>query len=242
MRRLSDRFRHNLLLVLLALCGCAREPSLRSYVYTQLDDNAVVVSPPVHPPRSGNAFPYIPGNLTRPAAIIAADRGRFEAAEWQTGRFCPISAKAFLFSNAHYDGIGQDITYNYEFDPLVSLFGYADSERDRAIRDLKLSANDLKYIDRISIVIKNVKIFSIRSDLWRPRSAIPIAPGCARYRGLYPFQIARMYEADIEVDVESLHGAAVNVALLRAKILKQYVSRQQGRGVVIAVLPRPVAH
>lgn len=242
MRCLSGGFRHSLLLVLLALCGCAREPSLRSYVYTQLDDNAVVVSPPVHPPRSGNGFPYIPGNLTRPAAIIAADRARFEAAEWQTGRFCPISAKAFLFSNAHYDGIGQDITYDYEFNPLVPLFGYADSERGRAIRDLKLGANDLKYIDRIAIVIKNVKIFSIRGDLWRPRSSIPIEPGCARYRDLYPFQIARMYEADIDVEIESLHGAAVNVALLRAKILKQYVSRQQGRGVVIAVLPRPVAN
>jgi hypothetical protein len=242
MRCLSDRFRRGVLCALLALCGCAHEPSLRSYVYTQLDDNAVVVSPPVQPPRSGNAFPYIPGNLTRPAAISPADPGRFEAAAWQTGRFCPISAKAFLFSNAHYDGFGQDITYNYEFDPLVSLFGYADAERNRAIRDLRLSDNDLKYIDRISLVIKNVKIFTIRNDLWGPRASIPIASGCARYRNLYPFQIARMYEADIDVEIQSLHGAAVNVPLLRAKILKQYLSRQQGKGVVIAVLPRPLAN
>jgi hypothetical protein len=242
MQCLSDRCRRGLLLALLALCGCAQEPSLRSYVYTQLDDNAVVVSPPVRPPRSGNSFPYIPGNLTRPAAIVPADRWRFEAAAWQTGRFCPIDAKAFLFSNARYDGVGQDITYNYEFDPVVSFFGYADSERQRAIRDLQLNDNDLKYIDRISIVIKNVKIFTVRSDLWQPRSSIPIEPGCARYRNLYPFQIARMYEADIDVEIQSLHGAAVNVPLLRAKILKRYVSRRQGSGVVIAVLPRQVAN
>jgi len=242
MQCLSDRRRRGLLLALLALGGCAQEPSLRSYVYTQLDDNAVVVSPPVRPPRSGNAFPYIPGNLTRPAAIVPADRWRFEAAAWQTGRFCPIDAKAFLFSNARYDGVAQDITYNYEFNPLVPLFGYADSERSRAIRDLQLNDNDLKYIDRISIVIKNVKIFTVRSDLWQPRSSIPIDAGCARYRNLYPFQIARMYEADIDVEIQSLHGAAVNVPLLRAKILKQYVSRRQGSGVVIAVLPRQVAN
>jgi hypothetical protein len=239
---LSDVLRRGFLFALLGLCGCAQEPSLRSYVYTQLDDNAVVVSPPVHPPRSGNAFPYIPGNLTRPAAISRADPWRFEAAAWQTGRYCPISAKAFLFSNAHYDGVGQDITYNYEFDPLVSLFGYADSERNRAIRDLKLSDNDLKYIDRISIIIKNVRIFTVRSDLLAPRAAIPIDPGCARFRNLYPFQIARMYQADIDVEIQSLHGAAVNVPLLRTKILKQYLSREQGKGVVIAVLPRPLAN
>jgi hypothetical protein len=236
----SDGFRRGLLFALLILCGCAREPSLRSYVYTQLDASAVVVSPLVHPPSSGNAFPYSPGNLTRPARITPADPGRFEAATWYTGKFCPISAKAFLFSNAHYDGFGQDITYNYEFDPALPLFGYADAERNRAISDLQLSDNDLKYIDRISIVIKNVKIFTIRSDLRAPRAAIPIAPGCARF--LYPFQIARMYEADIDVQIQSLHGAAVNVPLLRAKILKQYMSRQQGKGVVIAVLPRPVAN
>lgn len=242
MQGLSDTFRRGLLSALLALCGCAQEPSLRSYVYTQLDDNAVVVSPSVHPPRSGNAFPYIPGNLTRPAAISPADPGRFEAAAWQTGRFCPISMKAFLFSNAHYDGVGHDITYDYEFNPLVALFGDAASERNRAIKDLKLSDNDLKYVDRISIAIKNVKIFTIRGDLWKPRPSIPIEPGCARYRDLYPFQIARMYEADIDVQVQSLHGAAVNVPLLRAKILKQFLSREQGKGVVIAVLPRPIAN
>jgi hypothetical protein len=242
MQCLSDGFRRGLLFALLALCGCAREPSLRSYVYTELDGSAVVVSPPVHPPKSGNAFPYIPGNLTRPTAITPADPGRFEAAAWQTGRFCPISANAFLFSDAHYDGFGQDITYNYEFDPLVSLFGYAASERHRAIRDLKLSDNDLKYVERISITVKNVKIFTIRSDLREPRAAIPIAPGCARYRNLYPFQVAKMYEADVDVEIQSLHGAAVNVPLLRAKILKQYMSRRQGKGVVIAVLPRPLAN
>jgi hypothetical protein len=215
---------------------------LRSYVYTQLDDNAVVVSPKVHPPTAGNYFPYIPGNLTRPAATTPADPGRFEAAEWNTGRFCPISAKAFQFSNLQYDGVGPDITYTYEFDPLGSILGFADFERNRAMRDLTLTENDLKYVDRISIVIKNVKIFTVRSDLLGPRLSIPVEPGCARYRNIYPFQIARMYEADIDVQIQSLHGVAANLALLRAKIMKQYSSREQGNGVVIAVLPRPVTN
>jgi hypothetical protein len=239
---LDDVLRRSLLFALLALCSCAQEPSLRSYVYTQLDDNAVVVSPRVHPPISSNSFPYIPGNLTRPAATTPADPARFEAAEWQTGRFCPISAKAFQFSNVQYDGVGHDVTYTYDFDPVGSIFGFADRERSRAIQDLKLSENDLKYIDRISIVIKNVKIYTVRGDLLGPRSAIPIDPGCARYRNVYPFQIARMYEADIDVQIQSLHGAAVNLALLRAKIMKQYSSREQGNGLVIAIVPRPVTN
>lgn len=242
MQCLSSVLPRSLLFALLLLCGCAQEPSLRSYVYTQLDDNAVVVSPKVHPPISGNYFPYIPGNLTRPAATTPADPGRFEAAEWNTGRFCPISAKAFQFSNLRYDGVGPDITYAYEFDPLGSILGFADFERNRAMRDLTLTENDLKYVDRISIVIKNVKIFTVRSDLLGPRMSIPIETGCARYRNIYPFQIARMYEADIDVQIQSLHGVAANLALLRAKIMKQYSSREQGNGVVIAVLPRPVTN
>jgi len=241
MQSLSDKFRCALLLALLALCGCAQQPSLRSYVYTQLDTNAVVVSPHVQPPPSGNAFPYIPGNLVQPAASSPADPGRFEAAAWSTGRYCPISVKAFLFSNAHYDGVGPDVTYNYELDPLASIFGFAESEKQRAMRDLNLSDNDLKYVDRIAIVIRNVRIFTVRSDLLTPPSSIPIDPGCARYRSVYPFQVARMYEADIDVQIQSLHGVAADVLLLRAKIMKQYVSREQGKGVVIAVLPRSVA-
>jgi hypothetical protein len=241
MQNLSDKFRGALLLALVALCGCAEQPSLRSYVYTQLNTDAVVVSPRVHPPNAGNAFAYIPGNLTRPAAIAPADPRRFEAAEWSTGRFCPISAKAFLFSDARYEGVGQDFIYNYELDPLGSIFGFAESERQRAMRDLKLSANDLKYVDRISIAIRNVRIFTVRSDLLAPRPSIPLDPGCARFRAIYPFQIARMYQADIDVQIQSLHGAAAHVMLLRAKIMKQYVSREQGKGVVIAVLPRSVA-
>lgn len=241
MRCFPPRLCSALLLGLLGLAGCAQQPSLRSYVYTQLDTHAVVVSPRVHPPTAGNAFPYVPGNLTRPDAVIAAEPARFEAAEWQTGRFCPVSAKAFLFSNARYDGVGQDIIYNYDFDPLGSIFGFAESEKERAIRDLKLAENDLKYIDRISIVIRNVRIFTVRADLARPLSSIPIEAGCARYRNVYPFQIARMYEADIDVQIQSLHGVAADLALLRAKIMKQYSSREQGEGVVIAVLPRPVA-
>jgi len=234
--------RRSVLFALLVLCGCAQQPSLRSYVYTQLGDSAVAVSPNVHPPISGNYFPYIPGNLTRPAAITPADPARFEAAAWQTGRFCPVSAKAFQFSNLQYDGVGPDITYTYEFDPLGPIFSFADFDKDRAIRDLKLGENDLKYVDRISIVIKNVKIFTVRDDLLGPRSSIPIEPGCAKYRNVYPFQIARMYEADIDVQIQSLHGAAANLALLRAKIMKQYTSREQANGVVIAVLPRPIAN
>jgi hypothetical protein len=81
-----------------------------------------------------------------------------------------------------------------------------------------------------------------RANLLAARSSIPIESGCARYRNVYPFQIARMYEADIDVPVESLHGAAVNLAPLRAKIMKQYSSREQGTAVAIAVLPRPVAN
>jgi len=242
MRYLPRRLRGVLLFALLGLVGCANQPSLRSYVYTQLNTDAIVVSPRVSPPSAGNAFPYIPGNLTRPAAITPADPGRFEAAAWSTGRFCPISAKAFLFSNAHYDGVGPDVTYNYEFDPLASIFSFAESERQRAMRDLNLSNNDLKYVDRISIVIRNVRIFTVRSDLLTPPSSIPIDPGCARYRNVYPFQVARMYEADIDVQIQSLHGAAADVLLLRAKIMKQYVSREQGKGVVIAVLPRSLAN
>lgn len=241
MRCLPRRLRGAVLFALLGLAGCANPPSLRSYVYTQLDTHAVVVSPRVSPPRAGNAFPYSPGNLTRPAAITPPDPRRFETAEWSTGRFCAISAKAFRFSNLRYEGVGPDITYSYMFDPLGSVFGFADLERRRAIDDLQLSDNDLKYIDRISIVIKNVKIFSIRSDLLEPRSALPIEAGCARFRNAYPFQIAKMYQADIDVEVRSLHGAAADALLLRAKIMKQYLSREQGKGVVIAVLPRPVA-
>lgn len=234
--------RRSLLFVLLLLCGCAQEPSLRSYVYKQLDNNAVAVSPNVHPPTSGNYFPYIPGNLTRPAAITPADPARSEAAAWQTGRFCPINAKDFQFSNLQYDGVGPDITYTYEFDPLGSIFSFAGLDKARAIEDLQLSENDLQYVDRISIVIKNVKIFTVREDLLQPRSSIPIEPGCAKYRSVYPFQIAKMYEADIDVQIQSLHGAAVDLALLRAKIMKEYTSREQGTGVVIAVLPRPIAN
>jgi hypothetical protein len=237
MQYLPHVLRKGILVALLGLCACAQEPSLRSYVYTQLDDGAVVVTPRVHPPSSGNYFPYIPGNLTRPAAITPADPGRLEAAEWQTGRYCPISAKAFLFSNVQPDGVGQDITYDYEFNPLIPIFGFADFEKDRAIRDFRLSDNDLKYVDRISIAIKNVKIFTIHNGLWGTRSSIPIEPGCARYRNSYPFQIARMYEADIDVEVQSLHGAAINLALLRAKIMKNFSSREQGKGLVIAVRP-----
>jgi len=242
MRCLPRWLRCSLLLALVGLAGCAERPSLRSYVYTRLDTDAVVVSPRVHPPAAGNAFPYIPGNLTRPAAITPADPGRFEAAEWSTGRFCPISAKTFRFSNLRYEGVGPDMAYHYDFDPLASIFGFAESERQRAMRDLKLGENDLKYIDRIAIVIKNVRIFAVRGDLLAPRSSIPIDPGCARYRDVYPFQVARMYEADIDVQIQSLHGAAANLLLLRAKIMKQYLSREHGKGVVIAVLPRSVAN
>lgn len=241
MQNLSDQLRRALLLALVALCGCAEQPSLRSYVYTQLNTDAVVVSPRVRPPSAGNAFAYIPGNLTRPAAITPADPAGFKAAEWSTGRFCPISAKALLFSNAHYEAVGPDFIYNYEFEPLASIFGFAESERQRAMRDLQLSANDLKYVDRISILIRNVRIFTVRGDLLAPRSSIPIDPGCARYRNVYRFQVARMYQADIDVQIQSLHGAAADLLLLRAKIMKQYVSREQGKGVVIAVLPRSVA-
>jgi hypothetical protein len=242
MRCVVYPFNNVFVAALLALCGCAQEPSLRSYVYTQLDNGAVVVSPMVHPPSSGNSFPYIPGNLTRPAQIAPAEPARLLAAEWQTGRFCPISSKAFMFSNSRPDGFGHDITYTYEFNPLIPVFGLADFERDRAIRDFKLSENDLKYIDRISIVIKNVRIFTINNGLLGAPSSIPIDPGCARYRSVYPYQIARMYEADIDVKIESLRGAAINLAVLRAKIMKAYLSRERGNGVVIAVLPRPLSN
>jgi hypothetical protein len=241
MQHLSYVLRKSVFVALLGLCACAQEPSLRSYVYT-LDDSAVVVSPRVQPPNSGNSFPYMPGNLTRPAAIIPADPARFEAAEWQTGRYCPISAKAFLFSNAAPDAVGHDMTYSYEFNPLIPIFGFADFERDRAMRDLKLSENDLKYVDRIFITIKNVKIFTIHNGLAGPRSSIPIDPGCARYRNTYQFQIARMYEADIDVEIQSLHGASLNVPLLRARIMKNFASREQGNGLVIAVQPWAVAN
>jgi hypothetical protein len=231
------------LAALIALCGCAREPSLRSYAFSQLASGSVVVSPRAQPPKSGNYFPSIPGNLTIPYKTSPGDPWRLLAAEWQTGRYCPISPRLYKFSSSQAYTTGQDTSYNYEFNPLLPFSGYVDSEKQRAIKDLSLNENDLKYVNRISIVIKNLKIYSFDGDPFGP-STPPgsIEAGCYRYRKIYQYQIAKMYVADIDVKIEYLHGFAFKTPFLRAKILRQYMSHESGNGLVIAVQPRLISN
>lgn len=76
---------------------------------------------------------------------------------------------------------------------------------------------------------------SFRSD------TIPIDPGYVRYRNVCAYQIARMYEADIDVAIQSPDGAAMNLVPLQAKAMKRHSSRERRDGVVNAVL-RTVAN
>jgi hypothetical protein len=225
-----------------ALLGCAQEPSLRSYVYSQLDSGSVVVSPRLRPPQTGNNFPYIPGNLTRPYRVTPAEPERRLAAEWQTGRYCPISPKVFRFSASRPDGTGADITYRYEFNPFFALPGFVESEKRRAISDLNLRDNDLKYIDRISIVIKNLKIYSADRDVLGSSPFRSLVAGCYRYRKAYQYEIAKIYTADFDIRIESVHGFAFDAGVLRAKILRQYLSEERSQGAVIAVQPQLISN
>jgi hypothetical protein len=180
--------------------------------------------------------------VTTPYKVTAADPWALSAAEWQSGRYCPISPKLYRFASSQSYVTGRDTTYTYDFDPLSGIFGSTNSEKQRAVKDLNLDENDLKYVNRISIFIKNLKIYAFDGQPFA-RSTPPgyLEAGCYRYRKSYQYQIAKMYVADIDVKIEYLHGFAFKAPLLRAKILRQYLSHERGNGVVIAVQPRAVS-
>jgi hypothetical protein len=237
--------------------ACASYPDVRSATYATLGPSAVVMRPATHVPSATsvkyktNEFPFVPGSVTRPLTVVARDDARERSGEWgvTSARRCYPSARVHQLKNTGPIGGAGDIVVDYVLD--LSLWGIVEfvtrgapqTDHARVQRDFGLSKNDLRFVRRVKIGIRNVQYYEASPDqLLRAQSDIFKDADCRRLlSGKGAYQIVRMYSAQVyDVDIEVFDGASVNVAVLKGKILSGFTRRVRGANVFFALQAVPL--
>jgi hypothetical protein len=240
-----------------SMTGCASYPDVRSATYATLGPAAVVMRPATQVPTptsvkyKSNEFPFVPGSVTRPLTSAARDDERGRSGEWgvTSARRCYPSARVHrLGDTGPVSGTG-DIVVDYVLD--LSLWGIVEfvtrgapqTDHARVQRDFGLSKNDLRFVRRVKIGIRNIQYYEATTDqLARARDDIFKDADCRRLvSGKGAFQIVRMYAAQVyDVDVEVFDGASVDLAVLKGKILSGFTRRVRGANVFFALEAAPL--
>jgi hypothetical protein len=238
-------------LACLLVAGCAY-PDVRSAAYSHLGSDVVVMRPPNRLPpartvASSNNFQFVPGAIVRPqsAAILPRDDFARKAEEWgiTSARRCYPSARLYRLQDTGPLPRTPDIIVEYVLD--ASLWNLFDrifrgeppaGDTLRAQRELNLARNDLRFVRRIQIHLRNITHYQGDTEqLLRSRTSILAQPGCRRLLA-GGRQIVRIYSAELfDVRFEIADGASIDVALLKARILRTYTKSVHGANVFFAL-------
>lgn len=246
------------LLAMLSACATLDD---RSAVYSQFGGDAVLMRPTFSAPAEGslsyrqNNFVFLPGVLVRPDFIIAeTDHARRRSAIWSSTRVssCVPSPELYTLADVEERGLPEiNVHYDFRFSAsafidALSRFDFGRLFRlaqpggrlDAAASEFEISENDLRYLKSINIRLSNVRQLQANDSQLR-NAYRNIVEECPHLSG--EWQIRRAFSADIEVNIESLQGATINVPALSAAIRRRLSVRVNGydQFFAIDVMRRP---
>ena len=229
-----------------ALGGCAREPSLRSAVFHKFQGQASILDPAATPPGPGrkynrNEYPYVPGTLVLASVQKQKDVVNGLAEIWRTvfqqKNYC--QQRVIKLSESGVLERAPDYVDDYRLDTTVSWDPetWFNRKTIRATYE-DISDNEMGRLRRVTISLSNLRVYSLTSEQWDKAMADLKGRHCMERLSAQGSLVAvrKVIVGDVKVETQYAGGVRFKTDVLKFHILRSGGDLRANTNAILGVI------